>query len=48
MLRAEYDPENDLLEEEFILRGKWFQRKDIEVRSNVFSVNVFLSSAAIL
>ncbi|CAM8979489.1 unnamed protein product [Rhodiola kirilowii] len=31
--RAEYDPANDLLEEEFMLKGKWFQRKDIEIKN---------------
>ncbi|KAL8189442.1 hypothetical protein R6Q57_029008 [Mikania cordata] len=29
--RAEYDPDNDLLDQEFMLKGKWFQRKDIEI-----------------
>ncbi|XAR57177.1 hypothetical protein NMG60_11025230 [Bertholletia excelsa] len=29
--RAEYDPKNDLLDREFMLRGKWYQRKDVEV-----------------
>ncbi|KAH7843153.1 hypothetical protein Vadar_013335 [Vaccinium darrowii] len=29
--RAEYDPKNDLLDEEFMLRGKWYQRKDVEI-----------------
>ncbi|KAG5554840.1 hypothetical protein RHGRI_012411 [Rhododendron griersonianum] len=28
---AEYDPKNDLLDEEFMLRGKWYQRKDVEI-----------------
>jgi fermentation-respiration switch protein FrsA (DUF1100 family) len=27
--RAEYDPKNDLLDDEFMLRGKCFQRKDL-------------------
>ncbi|VFQ79826.1 unnamed protein product [Cuscuta campestris] len=31
--RAEYDPKNDLLDEEFMLKGKWFQRKDLEVKN---------------
>ncbi|XP_009339931.2 uncharacterized protein LOC103932104 [Pyrus x bretschneideri] len=31
--RAEYDPKNDLLDEEFILKGKWYQRKDLEVKN---------------
>lgn len=29
--RAEYSPKNDLLDEEFMLRGRWYQRKDLEV-----------------
>ncbi|PWA69534.1 alpha/beta-Hydrolases superfamily protein [Artemisia annua] len=29
--RAEYEPNNDLLDQEFMLKGKWFQRKDIEI-----------------
>ncbi|KAI3524047.1 hypothetical protein L1887_02661 [Cichorium endivia] len=29
--RAEYEPSNDLLDQEFMLKGKWFQRKDIEI-----------------
>ncbi|XP_047337798.1 uncharacterized protein LOC124941502 [Impatiens glandulifera] len=32
--RAEYDPKNDLLDQEFMLKGKWFQRKDIEVKNS--------------
>ncbi|BBG93272.1 alpha/beta-Hydrolases superfamily protein [Prunus dulcis] len=32
--RAEYDPKNDLLDEEFILKGKWYQRKDVEVKNS--------------
>ncbi|CAM8988288.1 unnamed protein product [Rhodiola kirilowii] len=32
--RAEYDPKNDLLEQEFMLKGKWFQRKDIEIKNS--------------
>ncbi|XP_023547926.1 uncharacterized protein LOC111806722 [Cucurbita pepo subsp. pepo] len=31
--RAEYDPNNDLLEDEFTLRGKLYQRKDLEVKN---------------
>ncbi|GAB4843486.1 hypothetical protein Ancab_013447 [Ancistrocladus abbreviatus] len=31
--RAEYIPEQDLLDEEFMLKGKWYQRKDIEVKN---------------
>ncbi|XP_073308059.1 uncharacterized protein [Primulina huaijiensis] len=29
--RAEYNPKNDLLDKEFTLKGKWYQRKDLEV-----------------
>ncbi|WZZ10312.1 hypothetical protein YC2023_096233 [Brassica napus] len=29
--RAEYNPEHDLLEQEFLLKGRWYQRKDLEV-----------------
>ncbi|GMP56639.1 hypothetical protein CsSME_00021056 [Camellia sinensis var. sinensis] len=29
--RAEYDPKNDLLDQEFMLKGKWYERKDVEV-----------------
>ncbi|CAK9161879.1 unnamed protein product [Ilex paraguariensis] len=29
--RAEYNPKNDLLDQEFMLKGKWFQRKDLEI-----------------
>ncbi|KAK4856771.1 hypothetical protein QYF36_020991 [Acer negundo] len=32
--RAEYDPNHDLLDQEFMLKGKWFQRKDIEVKNS--------------
>ncbi|GLT81482.1 hypothetical protein SLA2020_528650 [Shorea laevis] len=32
--RAEYNPEHDLLEQEFMLRGKWYQRKDIEIKNS--------------
>ncbi|XP_068332894.1 uncharacterized protein [Pyrus communis] len=32
--RAEYDPKNDLLDQEFILKGKWYQRKDVEVKNS--------------
>ncbi|CAL5393078.1 unnamed protein product [Camellia sinensis] len=28
--RAEYDPKNDLLDQEFMLKGKWYERKDVE------------------
>ena len=30
--RAEYNPKSDLLDQEFMLKGKLFQRKDVEVR----------------
>ncbi|KAL4300903.1 hypothetical protein AHAS_Ahas17G0247400 [Arachis hypogaea] len=30
--RAEYDPKSDLWDQEFMLRGKWYQRKDVEVK----------------
>lgn len=29
--RADYNPEDDLLDQEFMLRRRWFQRKDLEV-----------------
>lgn len=29
--RAEYNPKNDLLDQEFMLKGKWYQRKDLEL-----------------
>ncbi|CAK9173687.1 unnamed protein product [Ilex paraguariensis] len=29
--RAEYNPKNDLLDQQVMLQGKWFQRKDLEV-----------------
>ncbi|XP_021291881.1 uncharacterized protein LOC110422336 [Herrania umbratica] len=32
--RAEYNPDNDLLDQEFMLKGKWYQRKDIEVKNS--------------
>ncbi|XP_050240345.1 uncharacterized protein LOC126689260 isoform X1 [Quercus robur] len=32
--RAEYDPQNDLLDQEFMLKGKWFQRKDLEIKNS--------------
>ncbi|XWS35067.1 hypothetical protein CRYUN_Cryun21dG0094300 [Craigia yunnanensis] len=32
--RAEYNPDSDLLDEEFMLKGKWYQRKDIEVKNS--------------
>lgn len=32
--RAEYSIEHDLLDEEFLLKGKWYQRKDIEIKNS--------------
>ncbi|EXC05734.1 hypothetical protein L484_011315 [Morus notabilis] len=32
--RAEYDPKHDLLEEEFMLRGKWYKRNDVEIKNS--------------
>ncbi|KAK6913861.1 hypothetical protein RJ641_021182 [Dillenia turbinata] len=32
--RAEYNPKHDLLDEEFMLKGKWFRRKDLEVKNS--------------
>ncbi|CAJ2658495.1 unnamed protein product [Trifolium pratense] len=32
--RAEYDPKSDLLDNEFMLKGKWFQRKDVEIKND--------------
>lgn len=32
--RAEYDPTNDLLDDEFMLKGKWFQRKDLKLKNS--------------
>ncbi|GMI90111.1 hypothetical protein like AT4G14290 [Hibiscus trionum] len=32
--RAEYNPECDLLDDEFMLKGKCYQRKDLEVKNN--------------
>nr|CAD1833650.1 unnamed protein product [Ananas comosus var. bracteatus] len=29
--RADYSPKDDLLDEEFMLKGRWFRRKDLEV-----------------
>ncbi|XP_019180811.1 PREDICTED: uncharacterized protein LOC109175893 isoform X2 [Ipomoea nil] len=31
--RAEYDSKDDLLDEEFMLKGKWYQRKDLELKN---------------
>ncbi|KAL2896978.1 Uncharacterized protein RDABS01_038762 [Bienertia sinuspersici] len=32
--RAEYSPDHDLLDQEFMLKGKWYQRKDIEIKNS--------------
>ncbi|XP_042064777.1 uncharacterized protein LOC121808376 isoform X2 [Salvia splendens] len=32
--RAEYNPKDDLLDEEFLLKGKWYHRKDLEVKNS--------------
>ncbi|TKY72092.1 YqkD protein [Spatholobus suberectus] len=32
--RAEYDPKSDLLDYEFMLKGKWFQRRDVEIKNS--------------
>ncbi|CAN0856226.1 Uncharacterized protein YqkD [Linum grandiflorum] len=32
--RAEYNPKHDLLEQEFTLRGKLYQRKDVEIKND--------------
>ncbi|XP_072984224.1 uncharacterized protein [Typha latifolia] len=29
--RADYSPKDDLLDQEFMIKGRWFQRKDLEV-----------------
>ncbi|KAJ1405641.1 Serine aminopeptidase, S33 [Sesbania bispinosa] len=31
---AEYDPKSDLLDQEFMLKGKWYQRKDVEIKNS--------------
>ncbi|KAG6431117.1 hypothetical protein SASPL_109192 [Salvia splendens] len=31
---AEYNPKDDLLDQEFLLKGKWYQRKDLEVKNS--------------
>ncbi|CAK7332971.1 unnamed protein product [Dovyalis caffra] len=33
-VRAEYNPKHDLLDQEFMLKGKWYQRKDVEVQNS--------------
>ncbi|RCV44728.1 hypothetical protein SETIT_9G398000v2 [Setaria italica] len=33
--RADYSPNDDLLEQEFMLKGRWFQRKDLEVKNDL-------------
>lgn len=32
--RADYCPKEDLLDQEFMLKGRWYQRKDLEVRNS--------------
>ncbi|KAL5701655.1 hypothetical protein ACHQM5_026970 [Ranunculus cassubicifolius] len=32
--RADYNPKDDLLDEEFMLKGHWFQRKDLEITNS--------------
>ncbi|KAL5065313.1 hypothetical protein RYX36_027050 [Vicia faba] len=32
--RAEYDPKSDLLDQEFLLKGKWYHRKDVELKNS--------------
>ncbi|KAG0483642.1 hypothetical protein HPP92_011726 [Vanilla planifolia] len=31
---ADYNPANDLLDEQFMLKGRWFHRKDLEVTNS--------------
>ncbi|KAG9457439.1 hypothetical protein H6P81_001947 [Aristolochia fimbriata] len=43
--RADYSPKNDLLDEEFMLKGQWYRRKDLEVinsRGNVLQCSHYL------
>ncbi|XP_043719758.1 uncharacterized protein LOC122667524 isoform X2 [Telopea speciosissima] len=43
--RSEYNPENDLLDQEFMLKGQWFQRKDLEItnsRGNVLQCSHYM------
>ncbi|XP_042475663.1 uncharacterized protein LOC122057581 isoform X2 [Macadamia integrifolia] len=43
--RAEYNPDNDLLDQEFPLIGQWFQRKDLEItnsRGNVLQCSHYM------
>ncbi|KAJ9182026.1 hypothetical protein P3X46_006062 [Hevea brasiliensis] len=32
--RAEYNPKHDLLDQEFMLKRKWYQRKDLEIKNS--------------
>ncbi|KAL2339130.1 hypothetical protein Fmac_013576 [Flemingia macrophylla] len=32
--RAEYDPQTDLLDQEFLLKRKWYHRKDVEIKNS--------------
>lgn len=43
--RADYSPKNDLLDQEFMLKGRWFQRRDLEVingRGNVLQCSHYI------
>ncbi|KAJ6794148.1 Uncharacterized protein M6B38_231070 [Iris pallida] len=43
--RADYSPKDDLLDQEFMLKGRWFQRKDLEVindRGNVLKCSHYV------
>lgn len=41
--RADYCPKNDLLEEKFILKGRWFHRKDLKVSTSFLRFIIFHS-----
>ncbi|KAH0455030.1 hypothetical protein IEQ34_016954 [Dendrobium chrysotoxum] len=32
--RADYNPKNDLLDQEFMLKGRWFMRKDLKITNS--------------
>ncbi|KAF9606582.1 hypothetical protein IFM89_026844 [Coptis chinensis] len=43
--RADYNPKEDLLDQEFMLKGRWFQRRDLEVtnsRGNVLQCSHYM------
>ncbi|XP_068658424.1 uncharacterized protein [Aristolochia californica] len=43
--RADYSPKNDLLDQEFMLKGQWYQRKDLEginSRGNVLQCSHYI------